>query len=121
MKKAIFYKRCAAALLGLSIVFSAAERAAAQSLGFLAGELKEKFEPEPSSVAWNDEEKEEIKFEDITLDIEEEATVTFINKTGEVVAVLRGDKSVLNEIYQSRFSKSYFLSAYGIHTVYLLR
>lgn len=114
MKTDVFNRKFVAALLGLGLGFSVMVNANAQDLGFLAnGKI--------DSALYNEKESEKIIFEDIFLDIEEVATVTFINKNGEVVAVLRGDKSVLKEKYMNHISKSYFLSAFGIHEVYLLR
>lgn len=120
MKMYVFNRKFIAALLGVGLAFSVSVDAKTQGLEYLSyGEYERVKEASPAF--YNDEEKEQVIFEDISIEIEEEATVTFINKMGEVVAVLRGDKSVLNEKYLDNLSKSYFLSAYGIHEVYLLR
>ncbi|WP_143961090.1 hypothetical protein [Litoribacter populi] len=69
-----------------------------------------------------EEKKDELIVDEIVLDLPEEmSSVTFINKEGEMVAVLHGDKSVLEDIYTDRFSKSYFLSSSGNHEVYLIK
>ena len=123
MKKGGFINTYTKGLLGIILALSAVMGASAQSLDFIAGSEKMEASSKEKEVtlSWHDEEKEKIHFEEISLDIEEVATVTFINKWGEVVAVLEGDKSVLDDIYRESISKSYFLSAYGVHEVYLLR
>jgi len=123
MKTIAFNKMWASALLGIIVALSGVMSVSAQGLGLVASSKKvEMFSTvELVSTSWHDEEKDELHFEEITIDIEEVPTVTFINKMGEVVAVLKGDKSVLDEIYKDRMSKSYFLSSFGVHEVYLLR
>ncbi len=77
-----------------------------------------------SSSSWHDEHNDEPPVEemafDIEIEIEEEATVTFINKTGEVEAVLKGNRTVLDKFNLERLDKSYLLGSYGIHQVYPL-
>ena len=104
-------------VLALTIVWSA--NANAQGAGFLAAN-QGIYEMVKDGLASN-EVKEELTISDFEIEIEEIATVTFINKMGEVVAVLEGDKSVLEEIYRDKISKSYFMSSYGIHDVYLIK
>jgi len=66
--------------------------------------------------------RDESAFEEVDLNLPAEIpSVTFINKEGEVVAVLHGDKAVLEETYTNQFSRSYFLSASGLHEVYLIK
>jgi hypothetical protein len=116
MKKSLFNK-FALALFGLTILAVSGLSANAQDLtGSVEG---------ISSSQWHDELKNKHPFEgvaiDIDIEIEEEATVTFINKMGEVVAVLSGDKVVLEEFYQDTVANSYFMSSYGDHEVYLIK
>jgi len=119
MKNLILSQKNVCALVGLmlalTIVWSA--NANAQGTGFLA-------------VKWgvceilgseSNDANEELSIDNISIDIEEIASVTFINKYGEVVAILEGDKSVLEDIYRDKFSKSYYMSSYGIHDVYLIK
>lgn len=119
MKNLILSQKNVCALVGLmlalTIVWSA--NANAQGAGYLAAKkgLTELAKSESNDT------KEELSVVDITIEIEEVASVTFINKYGEVVAVLEGDKSVLEEIYRDKISKSYFMSSYGIHDVYLIK
>lgn len=120
MKTDVLNRKFVAALLGIGLAFSMEVNANSRDLDFSAAGENERF-MSASPALYNDEEKEKINFKEISLDIEEVATVTFINKMGEVVAVLRGDKSVLKDKYRDNVSRSYFLSAYGIHEVYLLR
>jgi len=119
MKAFVFNRKFVATLVGVGFAFLASN-ANARDLGFLNSGDKERCEI-LSSALFNDEEKEELHFKEISIDIEEEATVTFINKYGDVVAVLKGDKAVLDDIYQARISSSYLLTSYGIHKVYLYR
>ncbi|HSJ67484.1 MAG TPA: hypothetical protein VK921_07410 [Anditalea sp.] len=104
-------------MLALTIVWSA--NANAQGAGYLAAQkgLSEIVK----TTANSGDTVEEISLEDIDIDIEVVASVTFINKYGEIVAVLEGDKSVLEDIYRDKISNSYFLSSYGIHDVYLIK
>jgi len=104
-------------ILALTIVWSA--NANAQGTGYLAVN-KGLCEMVKEGLVSNDG-KEELVVGDLEIQIEEIATVTFINKMGEIVAVLEGDKSVLEEIYRDKISKSYFMSSYGIHDVYLIK
>ncbi|KEO72114.1 hypothetical protein [Anditalea andensis] len=103
-------------ILALTIIWSA--KANAQETGFLAvnGILESRMEQEDSITA-----DESLVIEDISIDLKEIASVTFINKYGETVAVLQGDKSVLEDIYRDKISKSYYMSSYGIHDVYLIK
>jgi len=119
MKTVVFKRKFVAALMGVGFAFFAMN-AEARGIGFLNGGDRERVDA--LSAAWyHDEEKEQIKFEEITIDVEEVATVSFINKKGEVVAIMKGEPSVLDDIYQARISRSYLLATYGIHKVYLYR
>ncbi|HSJ67773.1 MAG TPA: hypothetical protein VK921_08865 [Anditalea sp.] len=122
MKTRVFSKKYAVALLGIVFALSGLINASAQGLGLLS-RSGEEFSSKVgiASHIYHDNEKEVLDLEEINIVIEEVATVTFINKMGEVVAVLKGDKSVLDDIYQDSISKSYLLSSYGVHEVYLAR
>jgi len=123
MKTGILNLKFTSALVGLVLMLSSVVSANAQNQDFLTLDLNFEHTSKVKGMVpgWNDEEKEELQLIDVSIDIEEVATVTFINKWGEVVAVLTGDKSVLNDIYQDRMSKGDFLSSFGIHEVYLVR
>lgn len=47
-------------------------------------------------------------------------TVTFINKYGEIVAELYGDKNELKKRFKDSFEKGEFITAFGSHEFYLL-
>jgi len=119
MKNLILSQKNVCALVGLmlalTIVWSA--NANAQGADFLAA----KQEMSVSVASESSDSKEDLSLEDFTIEVEEIASVTFINKYGEVVAVLEGDKSVLEDIYRDKISKSYFMSSYGVHDVYLIK
>ena len=122
MKTRVFSKKYAVALLGIVFALSGLINASAQGLGLLSRSGEEfSSKVDIASHIYHDNEKEVLDLEEINIVIEEVATVTFINKMGEVVAVLKGDKSVLDDIYQDSISKSYLLSSYGVHEVYLAR
>jgi hypothetical protein len=118
--KTLFFNKFVLAFFGLAVLAVSGVGANAQDRSILAGSVAG-----ISSFSWSDELKDEPPLEemafDIDIDIEEVATVTFINKMGEVVAVLKGDKAVLEEFYKDRVANSYFLSSYGVHEVYLIR
>lgn len=123
MKTSVSKLKCSSALFTFVLALFGVMSAQAQGHGFIASSKQGTFSSNMELVSSisNDEDKEELSFKDFTIEIEEVATVTFINKMGEVVAVLKGDKKVLDNFYQERIAKSYFLSSYGIHEVYLLR
>jgi len=116
--KTVFFNKFAWALFGLALWTVSGVNANAQDRGIMASSLA----GIPSST-WSDDPIEEHSLEEFNIDIEMEdvPTVTFINKTGEVVAVLKGDKAVLEGFYKERVANSYFLSSYGVHEVYLIR
>ena len=118
--KTVFFNKFAVALLGLAVWAVSGVNAHAQDRGIMASSVA----GIPSSL-WSDDPIEEHSLEELTINIdiemEEVPTVTFINKTGEVVAVLKGDKAVLEGFYKDRVANSYFLSSYGVHEVYLIR
>jgi hypothetical protein len=120
MKKSIFNRMNVGALLGLMMALTIGMNANAQDPDKRIAEWK-KAESPVLRLA-KEEKKDELIVDEIVLDLPEELpSVTFINKEGEVVAVLHGDKSVLEDIYTDRFSRSYFLSASGNHEVYLIK
>jgi hypothetical protein len=119
MKTVVFNSKYVAALVGVGFALLALN-AEARGFEFLNSGDKERVEA-ISAALYHDEEKEQIKFEEITIEVEEVATVSFINKKGEVVAIMKGEPSVLDDIYQARISRSYLLTTYGIHKVYLYR
>lgn len=116
MKSSIFNQKNVCALLGVILALTIVMSASAQggmmpnrNISSLISDLNE------STV------QEELVFEEVVIDIQEIASVTFINKEGMVVAILEGDKSVLEDIYRDKISKSYYMSSYGIHEVYLIK
>jgi len=121
MKTLILSQKNVCALVGLmlalTIVWSA--NANAQGAGYLA--VNQGVCEMVTDGLVSTDVKEELIIGEIDIEIEEIASVTFINKLGEIVAVLEGDKSVLEEIYRDKISKSYFMSSYGIHDVYLIK
>jgi hypothetical protein len=120
MKKLIFNRRMAIAILGIVFASYFNWNAHAQQLSLLAARQGVEGHFTVYSKNENRESKEELTIEQLEIEIEEIPTVTFINKKGEVVAVLYGDKNVLKDIYMDNLSKSYFLSAYGKHEIYLI-
>ena len=121
MKTKIFNQKNVCALLGVMLALTIVMSANAQG-GMMADK---NFSGAAAMTMQADEASENVSeilnFEEFVVEIEELATVTFINKEGEVVAVLTGDKSVLAEIYKDKMSKSYYMSSYGIHDVYLIK
>ena len=121
MKTKIFNQKNVCALLGvilaLTIGFSANAQGGMMADRNLGGAAAMTIQSDDESANV----REEMNFEELVIEIQEIATVTFINKEGEVVAVLEGDKSVLEDIYQDKISKSYYMSSYGIHDVYLIK
>ena len=121
MKTKIFNQKNVCALLGVILALTIVMSANAQG-GMMA--YKNSNGKVSMTIQHNEKSenvKEEVNFEELVIEIEELATVTFINKEGEVVAVLKGDKSVLEEIYRDKISKSYYMSSFGIHDVYLIK
>jgi len=119
MKKAIFNQRIVRTLVGVVLAMNMVWGANAQEVRSLAAKHGG-HQLHPSFPKTDHKDKEELMAEPLNV-IEEVPTVSFINKNGEVVAVLYGAKSVLKEIYKEDLSKSYFLSAYGNHEVYLIK
>lgn len=120
MKKLIFNRKWAIALLGVVLASNITWNANAQQLSLLVAKQGVEDQFTDFSKNENSEPKEELVIERLEIEIEEIPTVTFINKTGEVVAVLFGDKNVLKEVYRDNLHKSYFLSSYGKHEIYLI-
>jgi hypothetical protein len=120
MKKSIFNRMNVSALIGIMAALSIGVSANAQDPD---RRLAEWSEAAGLTIRVAKEElKDELIVDEIVLDLPEELpSVTFINKEGEVVAVLHGDKSVLEDIYTDRFSRSYFLTSSGMHEVYLIK
>lgn len=119
MKKSIFNHQIVRTLVGVVLAMNMVWGTNAQTFKpFAAKGIINDLRP--SLTALDHKNKEDLIVEPIMV-IEEVPTVSFINKYGEVVAVLYGDKSVLKEIYKDNLSKSYFLSAYGVHEVYLIK
>jgi len=119
MKKSIFNQQIVRTLIGVVLAMNLMWSASAQELRLIAVNQGERHQNLSLEKTINNE-KEELLIEVLEV-IKEVPTVSFINKNGDVVAVLYGDKSVLKEIYKDDLSKSYFLSAYGNHEVYLIK
>jgi hypothetical protein len=116
MKKSIFNRMNVGAILGIIMALTIVMSADAQGPDRVVAEGSESNEEAYKDV------KDELIVEDLKLDLEEEIpSVTFINKDGEVVAFLQGDKAVLEDIYTDRFSRSYFLTSSGVHEFYLIK
>ena len=116
MKKSIFNRVNVGALLGITLALTIVMSADAQGQDRIVADWSEHTEEAYNEV------KDELVVEDLKLDLEEEIpSVTFINKDGEVVAFLQGDKAVLEDIYTDRFSRSHFLTSSGVHEFYLIK
>lgn len=120
MKKSVFKRQIVRTLIGVVLAVSTVWGANAQGLRLLAAKPVLENHLSTHSTTVKDEVKEELVIEVVDI-LPEVPTVSFINKSGEVVAILYGDKSVLKEMYKDNLSKSYFLSAYGNHEVYLIK
>ena len=120
MKKLIRNRKNVLALLGVVLVFSIAWNANAQQLSLLAAKQGLEEQLIVTSKKEIVKANEELLMDSLEIEIEEIPTVTLINKFGEVVAVLYGEKNALKELLKDKLSKSYFVSSYGKHEIYLI-
>ncbi|WP_143962844.1 hypothetical protein [Litoribacter populi] len=119
MKKSIFNQKNICALLGVVMALMIVWSANAQGADLRVAEYGVS---EEGPRYLKKDLRDELIVEDLELELEEEMpSVTFINKDGEIMAVLYGNKSVLEETYKDKFSKSYHLTTSGIHEFYLIK
>jgi len=120
MKKSILNYKNVCAFLGVILALTigwganaqGADRSLAEWKGIQKIELIEK----------DTEAKDEAVYTELDLDLAEELpSVTFIDKEGNVVAVLIGNKGVLQSIYADKFANSYYLTTSGIHEFFLIK
>ncbi|MGY6745031.1 MAG: hypothetical protein ACXIUQ_20030 [Cecembia sp.] len=116
MKPTILTQKNVCAFLGLimamTILWSAKAEAKVDTFNeVIPMELKEV----------NETAKEMLPLYDIDMEeVNQQPTITFINKYGEIVAEFYGDKTTLKNKFKESLEKGKFITAFGNHEFYLL-